>query len=71
MKKSAAIKILEILRNKKITQQIDSELSDMITQGHVNVYCLKSQLAKQQDFDTNIQTPLKVMPGVNPYTVLV
>jgi GR25 family glycosyltransferase involved in LPS biosynthesis len=70
IKKTSAIKIMEILRNKKITQQIDSELSDMITQEHIKIYCLKTQLAKQQGFDTNIQTPLKVMPGVNPYTTL-
>lgn len=72
VKKNSAKKLGELLKAKKISQQIDSEISDMITQGHFRVYCLKDRLANQSgDFETTIQTPLKVMPGINPYTTLI
>ena len=71
VKKEAAQKLSTMLKAKKISQQVDSEISDMITQGHFKVYCLKNSLSTQKGFETNIQTPLKVMPGVNPYTTLI
>jgi GR25 family glycosyltransferase involved in LPS biosynthesis len=71
VKKSAAIKLVNMLKEKKITQQIDSEISDLISQGHLKVYCLKDKLSQQFGFETDIQTPLKVIPGINPYTSLI
>lgn len=68
VKKESANKILTYLNNTKISKQIDSELSDMIDQKLLRVYCLKNSLCKQGNiFQTTIQTPLKVVPGVNPY----
>lgn len=71
VKKSSATKLLALLTEKKISQQIDSEMSDMVTRGNLKIYCLKKQLAKQKGMGSDIQMPLKVMPGVNPYTTLV
>ena len=71
VRKESAAKLSTMLKAKPISQQIDSEISDMISQGHFKVYCLKNSLATQSGFETNIQMPLKVMPGVNPYTTLI
>lgn len=71
IKKSSAEKLGATLQDIKISQQIDSEMSDMATQGQLRIYCLKTQLAKQKALGTDIQMPLKVMPGVNPYTTLI
>ena len=71
VKKEAAGKLAGMLNAKKISQQIDSEISDLISQGHFKVYCLRNSLSTQKGFETDIQTPLKVMPGVNPYTTLI
>jgi GR25 family glycosyltransferase involved in LPS biosynthesis len=68
VKKDSAQKILTYLKSNKIGKQIDSELSDMIGDGLLKVYCLKESLCKQGNvFQTTIQTPLKVVPGINPY----
>jgi GR25 family glycosyltransferase involved in LPS biosynthesis len=68
VKKSGAIKLKALLDKKKISQQIDSELSDLSTQGKLRIYCLREALSKQSgSFQTTIQTPLKVMPGIDPY----
>lgn len=68
IKKEAAARIYEELNAKKIVQQIDSELSDMINVGKLKVYCLRNMIAKQGGkFRTTIQTPLKMVPGTNPY----
>jgi GR25 family glycosyltransferase involved in LPS biosynthesis len=68
VKKESAAKIVKHLAIKPIEQQVDSELSDMVSAGHIKVYCAKESLCKQNNsFKTEIQTPLKVIPGVNPY----
>lgn len=68
IKKPSAIKILKHLKSKRIEQQIDSELSDMISAGICKIYCLKDAIAKQGNgFQTNIQMPIKVVPGANPF----
>jgi GR25 family glycosyltransferase involved in LPS biosynthesis len=68
IKKESAAKIFKYLSAKPIEQQVDSELSDMVSAGHIKVYCAKETLCKQNNkFKTEIQTPLKVIPGVNPY----
>jgi GR25 family glycosyltransferase involved in LPS biosynthesis len=68
VKKSSVNKIIDYLKSDKIGKQIDSELSDMIEENKLKVYCLKESLCKQGNmFQTTIQTPLKVVPGINPY----
>lgn len=71
VRKSSSEKILKYLKSNKIGKQIDSELSDMIGLGILKVYCLKESLCKQGNlFQTTIQTPLKVVPGINPWAML-
>ncbi len=68
VKKQAAIKIVGLLKDKKIKQQIDSELSDIIVSKDLKVYCLKDAICKQGGaFTTTIQTPVKMLPGINPF----
>lgn len=68
IKKEAAALIYSHLDNQPIKQQIDSELSDMVAQGKLKIFCLRESYAKQgEKFQTTIQMPLKVLPGVNPY----
>lgn len=69
LKKETAKKILEHLQNKLIEQQIDSELSDIASDGLIKIYCLKESLATQGNhFSTDIQMPLKIVSGTNPYS---
>ena len=69
LKKETAQKILDILQNKLIEQQIDSELSDIASDGKIRLYCLKESLATQGGhFSTDIQMPLKIVSGINPYS---
>lgn len=71
IKKSGAIKILNELEFMPVRQQIDSELSVMAIDKKIKVYCLSNQLVWQDPAinKTTIQTPLKVMSGVNPYSL--
>ena len=71
IKRESAKKILDILKNKLIEQQIDSELSDMIIEDKIKIYCLKDSISRQTGvFDTTIQMPLKEINGINPYATL-
>ena len=71
VKKESAGKMVTYLKNKMIEQQIDSELSEMVTEGIVRIYCLKEAICKQTgSFSTDIQMPLKVISGINPYTTV-
>lgn len=71
VRKSSVDKIRKYLSSTKIGKQIDSELSDMISKGKLKVYCLKDSLCKQGNtFQTTIQTPLKVVPGINPWAMV-
>ena len=71
IKKASAKKLHLQLSKIKIKQQIDSELSDLVMSGSLKIYCLRESLSKQSgEFDTDIQTPLKVMPGIDPYVTL-
>lgn len=67
IKKESAKAVYDFLDKKKIDQQIDSELSDMVQQNKLRVYCLKDTIARQSGFRTTIQMPLKLMSGVNPF----
>jgi glycosyl transferase, family 25 len=68
IKRDAAKNIYNHLKKKRIEQQIDSELSDMIGKGMIKIYCLREAICKQRgSFNTTIQMPLKMLPGVNPY----
>ena len=70
VKKSSAAKILNLLKNKRISRQIDSELSHLVGLKKLKIYCLKENLCKQSGvFQTTIQTPLKVVKGINPWSL--
>jgi len=72
VKKTSASRLWALLKREKIKQQIDSEISDLVSTGSIKIYCLRESLAKQSGvFSTNIQTPLKVMPGIDPYVTLI
>lgn len=70
IRKEAAAKMFKLLEEKPVEQQIDWEISSMITRHKFKVYCLRDSMARQKGFTTNIQTPLKIVPGINPYTTL-
>ena len=71
VKKSSAGLISKMLKSKMIDQQIDSELSELVTEGKLKIYCLKENISQQSNhFGTEIQIPLKAMKGINPYTML-
>ena len=71
IKKDSAKYIYEKLDKQLIQQQIDAELSDMVSKGKLKIYCLKEQIAKQgYIFDTTIQVPVKLVQGVNPYETI-
>jgi GR25 family glycosyltransferase involved in LPS biosynthesis len=73
VKKESARKIFNYLDKKKIEQQIDSELSDMVTVGQLKIFCLRDTIARQDNrtFRTTIQTPLKMVAGVDPYQSII
>lgn len=72
IKKEGAIRILNELEFLPMRQQIDSELSVLATQKKIKIYCLKNQLVLQDSSvnATSIQTPMRVVSGVNPYSLL-
>ena len=66
--KKGANRLLSLLKGVRISQQIDSAISDLATEGKLRIYCLRDALSKQSgSFNTTIQTPLKVMPGIDPF----
>lgn len=68
IKKTSAAKIIKLLKDNPIEKQIDSVYSDLILQGDLKVYCLKKQLAIQNNnYKTNIQMPIKNIKGINPF----
>ena len=69
VKKEAAKKLYDDLSSRPIQQQIDSEISDMITHKNMfNVYCVNEALCWQSgQFQTDIQTPVRKTLGVDPY----
>lgn len=72
IKKDSAQKIFNYLDKKMIEQQIDSELSDMVTMGMLKIFCLRDTIARQDNtFRTTIQTPMKMVPGVNPFQSII
>ena len=70
IKKEAAIKLTNYMQHKLIEQQVDWELSDLIQKHNMKIYCLRDSMARQKGFTTNIQMPLKIVPGINPYATL-
>jgi GR25 family glycosyltransferase involved in LPS biosynthesis len=71
VKKTSAKFIHTYLDSKPIEQQVDSELSDMITAGKLIVYCVNDNICWQgQTFATDIQTPIKVIAGIDPYVTV-
>jgi GR25 family glycosyltransferase involved in LPS biosynthesis len=71
VKKSSARKILHILENEPIEQQIDAKFSDLTEKGLLKIYCLRNKLAVQWDMGTNIQLPVKNIDGVNPFDAII
>lgn len=68
VRKSAALKMVELLSSKKITQQIDSQLSDLAGDGKLEIICLKDSISTQSVvFPTTIQVPIKKIEGVNAF----
>lgn len=62
-------KFLSSKHSKMVTKQIDSVLSDMISEGDLKVYAAPSHLVWQNnaDFATTIQMPLKKLKGVDEW----
>lgn len=71
IKKSSAEKILHMIENEPIEQQIDAKFSDLAERGLLKIYCLRNKLAVQWDMGTNIQIPVKNIKGINPFDALV
>lgn len=71
IKKSSAIKILNYLEHQPIRQQIDSELSTLASGGKLQILCVNRWIVAQDNMTnvTTIQTPLKVLKGVNPFDI--
>ena len=51
----------------KIDGQVDCYLSKMIQQDKINIYSTKTHFVSSNSTDTNIQTILKPIKGVDPY----
>lgn len=71
IKKSSAEKILHMIENEPIEQQIDAKFSDLAERGLLKIYCLRNKLAVQYDMGTNIQIPVKNFKGINPFDAMV
>lgn len=71
IKKSSAEKILHMIENEPIEQQIDAKFSDLAERGLLKIYCLRNKLAVQYDMGTNIQIPVKNFKGVNPFDAMI
>ena len=73
IKKSSAEKLYNYLSTKRIEQQIDSELSDLIIDpsplgSDFVVYCVNEAICWQSNtFATDIQIPVKVANGIDPF----
>lgn len=72
IKRKTAEKLYTILNEKRIEQQIDSELSDMLIKGEdYNVYCVNDALSWQSSaFKTEIQMPVKLNMNANDSLLL-
>lgn len=70
LRKSSAKKILDLIEDDPIEQQIDAKFSDLAERGLLKIYCLRDKLAAQWDMGTNIQLPVKNIQGVNPFDSL-
>lgn len=67
IKKTSAEKILHLLQDEPIEQQIDAKFSDLAEKELLKIYCLRDKLAVQWDMGTNIQIPVKNIEGINPF----
>lgn len=70
IKRKSAEKVLHMLENEPIEQQIDAKFSDLAERGLIKIYCLRNKLAVQWDMGTNIQIPVKTIAGINPYDAM-
>lgn len=67
IKRDAAKSMSAYLSKKLVSQQLDSELSDMASHGRINVVCMRRAIAHQGDFPTDIQTPIIDVAGIDPF----
>ncbi len=65
--KQGAKKFVEEVDKNKIDGQVDCYLSKMIQQDKINIYSTKTHFVSSNSTDTNIQTILKPIKGVDPY----
>lgn len=66
--KEGAEKISKFFSKRLIEAQIDTELSEMVKDGLLKVYCLNEKLAHQDNsFVTTIQVPIQHEKNTNPY----
>lgn len=54
----------------RVSQQIDSMLSDMCSEGRLEVYGLEEKAAMQSGTNSSVQMPLKTTKGVDPWEAL-
>jgi GR25 family glycosyltransferase involved in LPS biosynthesis len=59
--------IISLLKGNPIKQQLDAELSDLVEENKLKVYCLRKKLAMQFNMGTNIQLPILEDTGINPF----
>ena len=65
--KQGAKKFVEEVDKNKIDGQVDCYLSKMIQQDKIHIYSTKTHFVSSNSSDTNIQTILKPIKGVDPY----
>lgn len=65
--KTGAKKLVDEVEQNKIDGQIDCYLSKMIQQNKIKIYASKDNFVSCNSKDTNIQTLLKQVKGVDPY----
>ncbi len=65
--KKGAKKIVKEVDNIKIDGQIDSYLARMVQKGDFNIYIAKQILFRPIHNTTDIQMPIRILPGIDPF----
>ena len=65
--KTGAKKLIDEVEKNKIDGQIDCYLSKMIQQDKIKIYASNGNYVSSNSKDSNIQTLLKQVKGVDPY----
>lgn len=69
IRQAAVAKILAYAGG-RVSQQIDSMLSDMCSEGRLTVYSTEDKLATQLGTPSSVQMPLRAVPQVDPWLPL-